>query len=316
VTEETHFGRLAAGWADIHDDKSGFFPLGQGMDALGARLRLLEKSEKSADLQYFLMKDDTAGRVILHALLQAADRGVRVRFLLDDIFTEAPDRNLLLIDQHPNIEVRLFNPISRRGLHWLNFVGNFRQANRRMHNKSFTVDNAVSIVGGRNIADEYFQLTEAAVFADFDVLAVGPIAADILVSFDAYWNFSLAIPVDQLSSEVEAGTLEKERALIDAKISATYSRVYEEALQSRLLQDQIAGLQAGLIDAVDDVLRGGDRGGDEVAARSELRAAHIDRVLDAGERIAGEILGNPLDQFAVVWQRERSSHFEDLVAFG
>ena len=241
MTEDTHFGRLAAGWADTHGDKSGFFPLGQGMDALGARLRLLEKAEESVDLQYFLMKDDTAGRVILHALLQAADRGVRIRFLLDDIFTEAPDRFLLLINQHPKIEVRLFNPISRHGLHWLNFVGNFRQANRRMHNKSFTVDNAVSIVGGRNIADEYFQLTETAVFADFDVLAMGPIAGEILASFDAYWNFSLAIPIDQLSSEVEAGTLEQERASIDAKISATYSRVYEEALQSRLLQDLIAG---------------------------------------------------------------------------
>jgi len=241
VTEETHFGRLIASWGGTHGNKSGFFPLGQGMDALGARLRMLEKAEKSVDLQYFLMKDDTAGRVILHALLQAADRGVRVRFLLDDIFTEAPDRNLLLINQHPNIEVRLFNPISRRGSHFLNFVGNFRRANRRMHNKSFTVDKAASIVGGRNIADEYFQLDETAVFADFDVLAIGPIASDILTSFDAYWNFSFAIPIEQLSSEVEAGTLEKERAFIDEKISATYSRVYEKALQSRLLQDLIAG---------------------------------------------------------------------------
>ena len=187
------------------------------MDALGARLRMLEKAEKSVDLQYFLMKDDTAGRVMLHALLKAADRGVRIRFLLDDIFTSAPDRNLLLINQHPNVEVRLFNPISRRGMHWLNFVGNFRQANRRMHNKSFTVDNAVSIVGGRNIADEYFQLKKTEVFADFDVLAFGPIASDILKSFDAYWNHTLAIPIEQLSSEVEAGALQAERALFDAR---------------------------------------------------------------------------------------------------
>jgi len=244
VTGDTHFGRLLAGWADAHGDKSGFFPLGQGMDALGARLRMLEKADKSVDLQYFLMKDDTAGRVMLHALLQAADRGVRIRFLLDDIFTEAPDRNLLLINQHPNIEVRLFNPISRRGSHFLNLVGNFRQANRRMHNKSFTVDKAVSIVGGRNIADEYFQLDETAVFADFDVLAIGPIASDILTSFSAYWNFALAIPIEQLSSEVEPGTLEQERALIDAKAGATYTRVYEEALQSRLLQELIAGEQS------------------------------------------------------------------------
>lgn len=241
MTDDSHFGRLLADWSDDQGDKSGFFPLGQGMDSLGARLRMLEKAEKSVDLQYFLMKDDTAGRVMLHALLQAADRGVRIRFLLDDIFTEAPDRNLMLINQHPNIEVRLFNPISRRGVRLLNFVGNFRQANRRMHNKSFTADKAVSIVGGRNIADEYFQLNETAVFSDFDVLAIGPIAREILRSFDAYWNFAFAIPIEQLSSEVPAGTLDQERALIDAKAGATYTRVYEKALQSSLLQELIAG---------------------------------------------------------------------------
>jgi len=198
------------------------------MAALGVRLRILEKAEKSVDLQYCLMKGDTAGRVILHAMLQAADRGVRIRFLLDDIFTEAPDRNLMLINQHPNIEVRLFNPISRRGVQVLNFVGNFRQANRRMHNKSFTADKAVSIVGGRNIADEYFQLNETAVFSYFDVLAIGPIASEILRSFDASWNFAFAIPIEQLSSEVPAGTLDQERALIDTEAGAVVYPVIRE----------------------------------------------------------------------------------------
>ena len=128
---DTHFARHAARWAAAHGEESGFLPIGQGMDALGARLRLLEKAEKSVDLQYFLMKDDTAGNVVLHALVQAADRGVRIRFLLDDVFTTAPDRNLLLINQHPNIEVRLFNPISRRGFRALNFAGTFRRAKYR-----------------------------------------------------------------------------------------------------------------------------------------------------------------------------------------
>jgi putative cardiolipin synthase len=113
-----------------------------------------------------------------------------------------------------------------------------------MHNKSFTVDNAVSIVGGRNIADEYFQLKKTSVFADFDVLAFGPIASDILTSFDAYWNHKLAIPIEQLSSEVDAGVLEVERALVDAEVGATYAEVYEEALQSQLLQELITGQQS------------------------------------------------------------------------
>ena len=179
-TADTRLGREVSAWVDAHDGRSGFYPLSNGMDALGVRLRLAEVAEKSIDLQYFLMKRDTAGAVMMNALLKAADRGVRVRFLLDDIFTTAPDRGLLLMNQHPNIEVRLFNPISRRGFATLNLVGDFRQANRRMHNKSFTVDNRISVVGGRNIADEYFELKEGSEFVDFDVIAMGPIAAEIV----------------------------------------------------------------------------------------------------------------------------------------
>lgn len=242
-TGETHFGQLANEWAGKHDDKSGFLPIGQGMDALGARLRLLEKAQKSVDLQYFLMKDDTAGNVMLTALLKAADRGVRIRFLLDDVFTTAPDRNLLLINQHPNIDVRLFNPISRRGFRALNFAGNFRRANRRMHNKSFTADNAISIVGGRNIADEYFQLKETSVFADFDVLALGPVVSEISSSFDDFWNHKLAIPIEQLSPELAANALEEKRKQIGEEARTLYSGIYKDALDSQFFQDVVSGTQ-------------------------------------------------------------------------
>ena len=215
-TADTRLGEGVSRWADAHGGLSGFYPLSQGMDALGVRLRLAEVAEKSIDLQYFLMKGDTAGAVMMNALLKAADRGVRVRFLLDDIFTTAKDRVLLLINQHPNIEVRLFNPVSRRGFHTLNFVGDFRQANRRMHNKSFTVDNQISVVGGRNIADEYFQLKTGSVFVDFDVLAMGPIAAEISESFDNYWNHSRAVPMDQIATNKEDEELEALRHYIRA----------------------------------------------------------------------------------------------------
>ena len=150
---------------------------------------------------------------------------------------EAPDRTLLLLNQHPNIEVRLFNPISRRGLHTLNFVGNFRQANRRMHNKSFTVDNSISIVGGRNIADEYFQLKNSSVFADFDVVAFGPVATEISVSFDEFWNHEMAIPVEQLASNEKAGLLADERARIEEEARTVYQEVYGKALSSELMQE-------------------------------------------------------------------------------
>ena len=181
--EDTSLGEYAALEVEASEGLSGFYPLKEGMHALGMRLRLAEQAEKSLDLQYFLMKNDTAGAVIANALLKAADRGVRVRFLLDDIFTTVPDDSFLLINQHPNIDIRIFNPISRSGISALNFIGDFKQANRRMHNKSFTADNAISVVGGRNIADEYFQLKTDSVFIDFDILAVGPIVTEISTLF-------------------------------------------------------------------------------------------------------------------------------------
>ena len=239
-TADTHLGKGVSEWVEVHGGLSGFYPLTQGMDALGVRLRLAEVAEKSIDLQYFLMKDDTAGAVMMNALLKAADRGVRVRFLLDDIFTTARDRGLLLLNQHPNIEVRLFNPVSRRGFSTLNFVGDFRQANRRMHNKSFTVDNQMSVVGGRNIADEYFQLKTGSVFVDFDVLAMGPIAAEISESFDNYWNHSRAVPMDQIATNKEDEELEVVRAEIAEEFDGIYDTVYKQALGSQLLQDLMA----------------------------------------------------------------------------
>jgi len=242
-TADTHLGKGVSEWVEVHGGLSGFYPLTQGMDALGVRLRLAEVAEKSIDLQYFLMKDDTAGAVMMNALLKAADRGVRVRFLLDDIFTTARDRGLLLLNQHPNIEVRLFNPVSRRGFSTLNFVGDFRQANRRMHNKSFTVDNQMSVVGGRNIADEYFQLKTGSVFVDFDVLAMGPIAAEISESFDNYWNHSRAVPMDQIATNKEDEELEVVRAEIAEEFDGIYDTVYKQALGSQLLQDLIADRQ-------------------------------------------------------------------------
>jgi len=239
-TADTILGKDVSQWVDEHGGQSGVYPLSQGMDALGVRLHLAAMAEKSIDLQYFLMKRDTAGFVMMNALLKAADRGVRIRFLLDDIFTTAPDRGLLLINQHPNIEVRLFNPISRRGFATLNFVGDFRQANRRMHNKSFTVDNQISVVGGRNIAEEYFDLKTDSVFIDFDVLVQGPIVSEISASFDEFWNHSRAVPIDQIAANKDNEKLETVRADIAEEFDGIYDTIYKQALESQLLQDLIS----------------------------------------------------------------------------
>jgi len=238
---DTRAGQAMADWETAHKRESGFYPLSGGMDALGVRLRLAEMAEKSIDLQYFLMKNDTAGAVLTQALLNAADRGVRIRFLLDDIFTSAPDRTFLLMDQHPNIEVRLFNPISRSGFGGLNYLGDFKQANRRMHNKSFTVDNSFSVVGGRNIADEYFQLKQDSVFLDFDMLLLGPVVREISESFDEYWNHERALPIEYVAKNRKDETLEEVLEEISGQLEDIYTEVYSGALESKLLQDLIAG---------------------------------------------------------------------------
>jgi putative cardiolipin synthase len=239
--KDTKLYKEVAPWVDKHKGFSGFYPLYNGMDALGVRLRLAEMAEKSLDLQYFLMKKDTAGTVMMNALLKAADRGVRIRFLLDDVFTTASDRSLVLLNQHPNIEVRIFNPVSRRGFFSFNYLGDFKQANRRMHNKSFTVDNIVSVVGGRNIADEYFGIKTESIFIDFDILAMGPIAPQISASFNEYWNFSRAVPIDQIAgNQADDGELQEVRSNIADEIDGIYDSIYKRALKSRLLQDLLA----------------------------------------------------------------------------
>ncbi|MGA9253595.1 MAG: phospholipase D-like domain-containing protein [Roseobacter sp.] len=153
---------------------SSLIPLVEGNDALRARLRITEADEHTIDLQYFLMKQDLAGALISRSLLDAADRGVRVRFLLDNIFTTVPDDALGLLDAHPNIEVRVFNPAMRTGPKALGPAAEFARVNRRMHNKTFTADGAVAIVGGRNIADEYYQIQTVSEFADFEISIIGP----------------------------------------------------------------------------------------------------------------------------------------------
>jgi putative cardiolipin synthase len=236
-TAQTELGNWSARWVDEHDGASGFYPLLRGRDALAARLELAERAQKSIDLQYFLMKDDKAGSVIGKSLLLAADRGVRIRFLLDDIFTSASDRNLLLLNEHPNIEVRLFNPISRRGLSSLNFIFDFRRANRRMHNKSFSVDNAVSIVGGRNIAEEYFELKDSEVFIDFDVLAFGPIVSEVSDSFDDFWNHSQALPIEYVAKPNKNETLADFRASTGQDLRVLYDDLFPGAIENTSLKD-------------------------------------------------------------------------------
>ena len=144
--------------------------------------------------RYFLIHDDMVGRVFIESLLRAADRGVRVRLLIDDIHTDGHDAGMAALDSHPNFEVRLFNPFAHRSVRALN-APSMSRVIRRMHNKSFTVDNQVTIIGGRNIADEYFGARSDVNFGDLDILGIGSVVQEVSSMFDTYWNHRAALPI-------------------------------------------------------------------------------------------------------------------------
>jgi len=240
-TDDTTLGKASADWRAADTGRNGFYPLIEGFDAFGARLLLMDQAERSIDAQYFLMKPDDAGLVFAAKLKQAADRGVRVRFLLDDIFTSVDDEVLILLDEHPNIELRIFNPISRKGSSTLNYVGNFKLTNRRMHNKSFTVDNQLAVVGGRNIAEEYFQLDSTGEFIDFDMLTAGPVVKDISASFDTYWNHELAVPMSALYDQRDVQKLDARRTELSAAMQDSGESIYGEAVNTELVRKILGG---------------------------------------------------------------------------
>ncbi len=195
-TVSTPLGTLATPLATGRAESSaGFHLLRNGIESLGLRLDLAAKAEKTIDAQYYIIAGDKTGVTLMGALLDAADRGVRVRVLVDDIQTSGYDQAMAALDSHPNLEIRVFNPFTSRAHRLFGELRDFRRLNHRMHNKSFTADNQLTIVGGRNIADEYFGAHVRADFSDFDVLGIGPVVNDVSATFDLYWNHRMAIPV-------------------------------------------------------------------------------------------------------------------------
>jgi putative cardiolipin synthase len=181
-----------------HAGQSGFLLLGNGLDAFVARALLAHTAERSIDVQYYLYHDDLVSRLFTDQLLKAADRGVRVRLLVDDMDLEGRDLGAAAMDGHPNVEVRIFNPFSRKRGRMSQFITRAGSVTRRMHNKSFTVDNQVTILGGRNMGNEYFDADPELAFSDLDVMAIGPVAQEVSTAFDLYWNSELAYPVSVL----------------------------------------------------------------------------------------------------------------------
>ena len=197
-TESTFFGRSRATERAAHPGKSGFHLLGNGLDAFVARAVLAKFAERSIDVQYYLYHNDLVGKLFTDLLFEAADRGVRIRLLVDDMDFAGRDLELVAMDSHPNMEVRIFNPFSRNVSRVSQFVTRLGSVTRRMHNKSFTVDNQVTILGGRNIGNEYFEANPHLAFADLDVMVIGPVAKEVSSVFDRYWNNELAYPASVL----------------------------------------------------------------------------------------------------------------------
>ncbi|GGO71977.1 phospholipase D family protein [Bowmanella pacifica] len=178
---------------------TGVYPLTTSQSALDVRLALINSAMVSVDLQYYIFRDDLTSKMIAKALLKAAERGVRVRLLLDD-WQKRSDHNLLSLDSHPNVHVRLFNPVYNRAFRNLAILFNLDQQNRRMHNKSLTVDSLISIVGGRNIGDEYLLNNANVIFGDLDLTAIGPVVQQISQQFDLYWNAPLSADIAGLAT--------------------------------------------------------------------------------------------------------------------
>ena len=194
--ETTSVGALFQETADKHPGLSGFSLVEHGENAFLARLAMADLAEKTIDAQYYIWDSDTTGRILADRLLRAANRGVRVRILIDDQYqTEERDSAIAALDGHPNIEIRFFNPVTNRFWRTMSFLADFGRVNRRMHNKLLVIDNAVGIVGGRNIADSYFGVREDHNYRDLDVLTTGPIVQEISASFDLFWNSDWSIPV-------------------------------------------------------------------------------------------------------------------------
>ena len=232
-------------WTGTHHNLSGFYALDSGVEAFVARESLIDAATRSLDVQYYLWHDDVTGDLLLDALRRAADRGVRVRLLLDGNNSHDIDAALRGLAANANVEVRIFNAFAPGVSRLVAYVTDFSRVNRRMHNKSLTADGVVTIIGGRNIGDEYFDAAEAVDFVDLDVIAVGPAVAEVSKSFDEFWNSEAAFPVAGIIGATQPADLERvrtlrQRALTDASSLKYINAMVDSPLAPALISGDLA----------------------------------------------------------------------------
>ena len=211
--------------------KTGAYVLDTGAEALLGRAWLADHAEQSIDVQYFIWSTDNIGILAAEALLRAAERGVHVRVIVDDLMIDAPDKSLVALDRHPNVEIRIYNPQTSVGvpLHkrMLNVLTNFRGVNQRMHDKTFVVDGKIAITGGRNMAAEYFDYDHEYNFRDRDVLLLGHAVQAMRANFDEFWENRLAVKVEELYDGL--GLMQKNVLVSDAEITEIYRDLHAYA---------------------------------------------------------------------------------------
>jgi putative cardiolipin synthase len=293
--EATAIGRAVAPVLAAHPGQSGFALIEDGRMAFRSRHDLAVVAERGIDAQYYIWESDTSGLLLAGALLDAAKRGVRVRILIDDIHTKGKDFDIAALDAHPNVEIRVFNPFTKRDARNLNVATEFERINHRMHNKAFLVDGQVGIVGGRNIGDDYFGVNAVANFRDLDLLAVGPVVGDLSAGFDLYWNSEWAVPIIAVAQQVPTGA---EAQAVQDRLSRWATGVSDFPYPRPGRDEAAAGLGA----ALDDLAWGAARvvydlpskaGGDFSAGvapqmRPELQAVERELLVESAYFVAGE----------------------------
>jgi putative cardiolipin synthase len=216
-----------------HYPKTGFYPLHNNLDAMMARVFLIKNAKKSLNLQYFIFAEDDTAYAITQLLIEAADRGVKVKILIDDLLKKDEDVKLEALAQHQNIEIKLFNPTSARKLSgWLQLAFNIDTLGRRMHNKLLLADNSAAIIGGRNIENIYFAADKENIFIDNDILAVGPLAAEASNEFQTYWRSKISIDIkNMIKNETRADYELLRKELFKSAYSLRHNTYVNEAMQ-------------------------------------------------------------------------------------
>jgi cardiolipin synthase C len=251
-TETTPLATALAPLEKRHPDESAVRLLPTGTDALQARIALARAATKTLDMQYYIANEDNTGKLLLGAALYAADRGVRVRMLVDDLNFKDIDQIMAALNSHDKIEIRVFNPYGSAQRSFSertqNFFTNLSHFTRRMHNKAMIADNQIAIVGGRNLGDEYFSASPTLQFRDLDVFAAGPVTQEISASFDDYWNSSLAYPLRALNKQkFDARELDKTRDDLRKHWREQADPLNAKPLNATPLAQQIAREEMGLV---------------------------------------------------------------------